>query len=354
MKTALGTCDCPGVIGAMLGGGHGRLQGLYGLIADQLLSAKLIKADGSIETVTQSSNPDLFWALKGAGHNFGIVVEATLRIYPASNASMHYNVVTFYEEWQLETIMGTMNNITLPDRASAYVMFFSEPSVQRQYIGIDFTYAGRLEDGEALLQSIFDVKLPQRSNRIVRQVAWGDLNSLGMLGIAQQWCIRGIRKNSHSTGMLFYNNQDVRTVWNGYKQLLQQNPSAHQSMFIWETYPMQGMRNRDPNSTAYANRDVNHIVVAFLIYDNPALDGVMTAYGNNAFKNILNSRSGFGNQPRVYVNYGQGNERPAEYYGWDNWRQQKLANLKNQYDPNGRLNGWHAVPKVTGNAWTTV
>ncbi|KAI5808470.1 hypothetical protein DFH27DRAFT_539346 [Peziza echinospora] len=343
-QTTLGTCDCPGVIGALLGGGHGRLQGMYGLLLDQLVSARIILHDGSIIEASDSQNPDLFWGLRGAGHNFGVVMSVVLKVYPVEVGGFHYNAVTYYEDWQLESIFTLMNSITLPDRASAYVLFFSD-AAGKSYIAIDFTYAGRVEDGQTLLKYHFDVGLPQRTLRQEKVIPWSDLNKEGMLGIAQNWCIRGWRKNTHSTGMISYNIPDVRTVWNGYRTLIQQNPAAFQSMYIWETYPMQGMRNRDWTTTAYSNRDIMHIVVAFLIYESPSLDAAMTAYGENAFRNVLNSHNGYNGKPRVYVNYGHGGaERKAEFYGWDSWRQQKLMNLKLQYDPKGRFNGYHPIP----------
>ena len=220
------------------------------------------------------------------------------------------------------------------------------PNIKKQqYIAIDFTYAGRPEDGEALLTSIFDVRLPQFTTRQELVLPWSELNKRGMLGIAQSWCVRGWRKNTFSTSIIQYNLTDVRNVWNGYRQLIAQNPSAFQSMFIWETYPMQGMRNRDSTLTAYANRDANHIVVAFLIYEDASLDATMSAYGINAFRTTLNSHNGWQNGiSKVYVNYGHGLEKPAEFYGWESWRQQKLIALKQSYDPLGRFNAYHPVP----------
>lgn len=74
-------CDCVGYLAPILGGGHGWLQGRYGLAADQLISARLVLANGTAITVTEENNPDLFWAIRGAGHNFGIVTEVKMRIY---------------------------------------------------------------------------------------------------------------------------------------------------------------------------------------------------------------------------------------------------------------------------------
>ena len=71
-----GVCECVGYTAVLLGGGHGILQGRYGLIADQLVSARMVLANGSAVTVSADSHPELFWAIRGAGHNFGIVVES--------------------------------------------------------------------------------------------------------------------------------------------------------------------------------------------------------------------------------------------------------------------------------------
>jgi len=66
-------------MGPALGGGHGWLQGHHGLIADQFVSVNIVLADGTLRTI--NANSDLWWAIKGAGHNFGIVTSATVKIF---------------------------------------------------------------------------------------------------------------------------------------------------------------------------------------------------------------------------------------------------------------------------------
>lgn len=68
------------MISPTIGGGVGRLQGLHGMISDQLLSVRMVIANGTVVTASQEENPDLFWAVRGAGANFGIVVEAEYQL----------------------------------------------------------------------------------------------------------------------------------------------------------------------------------------------------------------------------------------------------------------------------------
>ena len=76
-----GACECVGLTAVALGGGHGFLQGYHGLLSDQILSVRLVLANGTAITVSSTSHPDLFWALQGAGHNFGVVVSFEWKIY---------------------------------------------------------------------------------------------------------------------------------------------------------------------------------------------------------------------------------------------------------------------------------
>ncbi|KAK7039153.1 hypothetical protein VNI00_010057 [Paramarasmius palmivorus] len=71
-----------GVGGYTLGGGHGPLSGEHGLAIDNTLSATVVLADGRIVKTSQDEEPDLFWAIRGGGGQFGIVVEFTFKVYP--------------------------------------------------------------------------------------------------------------------------------------------------------------------------------------------------------------------------------------------------------------------------------
>jgi FAD/FMN-containing dehydrogenase len=112
-KTSItGACECTGAIAPLLGGGHGWLQGRYGLAADQLISARWVLGNGTIIDVSSTSHPDLFWVIRGAGHNFGIATEVEYRVYDRSVETDGWTMQTvIYDEGRLEEVFGAANEM---------------------------------------------------------------------------------------------------------------------------------------------------------------------------------------------------------------------------------------------------
>jgi FAD/FMN-containing dehydrogenase len=94
LVAALGNCGTVGIAGLTLGGGYGPLSGACGLAADNLLGAEIVLADGRRATTGPDAEPDLYWALRGGGGNFGVVTSLKVRLHPVRDmlaGSIVYN-----------------------------------------------------------------------------------------------------------------------------------------------------------------------------------------------------------------------------------------------------------------------
>lgn len=109
LVTTAGVVSHTGVGGFTLGGGFGRLNRKYGLAVDNLLAAEIITADGQVRTVSAEQDPDLFWAIRGGGGNFGVASNFKFQLHPFERKLLSgmlvwpveqaRDVLEFYGEW---------------------------------------------------------------------------------------------------------------------------------------------------------------------------------------------------------------------------------------------------------------
>lgn len=126
----MGSCPTTGVIGVAFGAGLGRLQGKYGFLHDSMVSCKLVLADGSVVTASNDSHADLFWGIRGAGHNFGVALEATFQVYPQAHGGLHHTWDLEYTLDQCDNVIETLNRVheTMPAELAIFVLWMRQSS----------------------------------------------------------------------------------------------------------------------------------------------------------------------------------------------------------------------------------
>ena len=149
LATTGGTVSNTGITGLTLGGGLGWLMGQHGLTVDNLISADVVTADGAFRRASEKDNPDLFWALRGGGGNFGVVTSFEYRLHPVTQVlggmvifplDQARDLLKFYREFCR----------TLPDEAEAYAALLTAPQGM-PVAALILGYNGSIAEGEKVL-----------------------------------------------------------------------------------------------------------------------------------------------------------------------------------------------------------
>jgi FAD/FMN-containing dehydrogenase len=152
LATTGGTFDTTGVGGLTLGGGIGHLMGRFGLTCDNVLAYRLVTADGEVRQVDAEHDPDLNWALRGAGHNFGVVSEFQLKLHPVSRL---YGGHVAYGRSQLTAAVQLFRDLmgTAPDELTCTLLLERYGPTQVPAAVITVAYCGTDEQYRAELES---------------------------------------------------------------------------------------------------------------------------------------------------------------------------------------------------------
>ncbi len=149
LATTTGTVSSVGMAGLTLGGGYGPLMGNYGRVADNLLSAQVVTADGHLVTASATENSALLWGLRGGGGNFGVVVSLEYRLHPVTKV---LSGLLLYPLDQARAVLRYYGEFikTAPDELTIQPGFIQMPDGM-PVLFLSPVYCGPLEEGERVL-----------------------------------------------------------------------------------------------------------------------------------------------------------------------------------------------------------
>jgi FAD/FMN-containing dehydrogenase len=324
LATTGGIISHTGVGGLTLGGGVGWLMRKHGLTVDNLVAATVVTADGEMLRASANEHPDLFWALRGGGGNFGVVTAFEFRLHSVGptvlagpilwDASDCREVLRFYRDF-----IGDA-----PDELGTVVRFGTAPPLQaipvhlhrRPVVMVGTCYAGRIEEGERALRSLRAFSSPLLDLVGTRPYAGfqSALDSTVPHGWNYYW------KSTHLPEL----RDDLIEAIAGHA-FSGASPRSYVAMFH-----LKGAVSRvSEGATAYGNRQASHAIT---------LDGVWRPDEDYAGREIEWTRKFFAALGRfregVYVNFLGADEdadRVREAYGDTVY--DRLVDVKTTYDP---------------------
>ncbi|KAL6156932.1 hypothetical protein ACJQWK_06901 [Exserohilum turcicum] len=198
----IGSCSCVGMVGATLGGGIGVYQGLHGMIIDALQSVTLVTGKGNIVNASASENSDLFWGIRGAGQNYGIITSATYKLSDQTNGGQALNGDFLFPVSANATIFKILKSFAgkQPDALSLTTAIQYSPTLNTVVIMVNTVYVGAEKAGRDVIKPFLSIKALQSNvtmmpyNRLIKENRFG-ADALG--------CIAGLPEAAY--GLNLYN-----------------------------------------------------------------------------------------------------------------------------------------------------
>ena len=317
-----GAISTTGIAGLTLGGGYGYLSRRYGMACDNLISADVVTGCGELVKASEHSHPDLFWALRGGGGNFGVVT-------------------TF--EYQLHPVVGPLGGmIVFPFEMSKPVLqLFRELCLTASD---DVTLLAAIipgpDGGKVAAVVLSDIGTSDEGDRAVRRLR--DLGPVVMDTFARMpYCAMQRQVDvSYPKGQRHYwKSGFLKTLPDEVIDLVidaaSHSPSPLNSI-MFEGYG--GAVSRiSSDATAFGHRDAMFNLGILAISNDPAIDLEQKAWAREAMQKALPYTTG-----RAYVNYmSEGEDVHTAYH---DGRFQRLAAIKAQYDPENLFRFNHNIP----------
>jgi len=322
MATPSGIIGSTGVGGLTLGGGIGHLTRHCGLAIDNLLEADLVLADGSFVTASEKENPDLFWAIRGGGGNFGIITSFLFRLHPIS---MVYGGPVLYELGETKKVMQWYRKFILdaPNELNGFFAFLTVPPGPpfpehlhgKKLCGIVWAYTGDMGNAEKVFKPIRDFLKPALdfAGPMPHPVIQGMFDALFVPGMQWYWSADFVKEISDK-------------AIDAHIEFADKMPPGFSTMHL---YPINGAAAKvGKNDTPWAYRDAVWAQVMVGVDPDPANKEVITKWTKEYF-DALHPFSAGG----AYVNFmmEEGEDRIKATYK-DNY--ERLSKIKKKYDPN--------------------
>jgi len=332
LATTGGLVTTTGIAGFTLGGGIGWLMRKHGLASDNLLAADVVTASGDFLRASSSENPDLLWALRGGGGNFGIVTSFEYRMHQVGptvlggavfhTADRAAELLRFYRDWTR----------TLPDELTTLFAFLiapPEPFIPATLVGVPMVaialcYAGSLEEGQRVVQPLVDFA-PPAVNLV------GPHPYTMLQGMFDASAPRGIRSYWKTAYLDDLTEPVIATLVNHAGQMSSLSPFTAVHIHHAEG----AVARASASDSAFGRRDARFILNLPAAWPDPCQDEVHVRWVRDGF-DAVHPLSGKG----AYVNFLAGDDahRLREAYGAE--RYVRLTALKARYDPDNvfRLN----------------
>ena len=287
MATPSGFIASTGVAGLTLGGGIGYLSRRFGLTVDNLLAADVVLADGPFVTASEDSHPDLFWALRGGGGNFGIVTSFTFRCHDIGDHGTIIGGPVLYDFADTAEVMRWYRELlpALPEELSGWLGLITIPPAPtfpeelwgRKACAIIWCYTGPHDRADEVLAPVKSFGSPliaglQEMPFTALQSAFDALYPAGL-----QWYWKTDFFTEISDAAI-----DVHVKYGA------QLPTGHSTMHL---YPIDGAASRVPaDVTAFAYRDGGWAGVIVGVDPDPASVGPMSQWARTTGRSCTRPR----------------------------------------------------------------
>jgi len=324
MATPSGFLSSTGVGGLTLGGGIGYLPRRFGLTIDNLLAADVVLADGSLVTASESSHPDLFWALRGGGGNFGVVTSFLFRAHDIGDHGIIVGGPILYDLSDTEAVMAWYRELhpSLPEELSGWIGTLTIPPAPpfpedlwgRKACGIVWCYTGPGDKADEVFAPVkeFGNPLLVGLHDMPFSALQGAFDALYPAGLHWYWKADFFQEINDEAIAL-------------HREFGERLPTGHSTMHL---YPIDGCAARVPEeATAFAYRQGGWAGVIVGVDPDPANREAITDWARDYWQ-ALHPHSAGG----AYVNFlmDEGTDRVrASYLG----NYDRLAAVKQRFDP---------------------